>query len=161
MVSRTLHRVIQARMKSITPSTGSKLQRPAHEMRYSVCWFTRSCIAINTMQRAHVPGVSSRVSQVRTIILLFVSFYELLIDFVRLHTGFVPPHWRPRAAKKWDAGYDATAYFLDWIEKRCGEGTIRRLNECMKDSEYEAVIFKDVTGDDVDSMYAMYCEQLE
>jgi hypothetical protein len=87
-------------------------------------------------------------------------FSELLVDFVRLHAGFAPPHWRPRAAEKWDAGYDATAYFLDWIEKRCGEGTIRRLNECMKDSKYEVDIFKHVTGENVTSLYALYCEQL-
>ena len=87
--------------------------------------------------------------------------YERLVDFVRLHAGFAPPHWRPRAAEKWDVGYDATAYFLDWIEKCCGEGTIRRLNECMKDSKYDVDMFKDVTGESVDSLYIVYCEQLK
>lgn len=80
---------------------------------------------------------------------------------MRLHAGFVPPHWKPKVAEKWDAGYDATAYFLDWIEKHCGEGTVRRLNEAMKDSEYEINMFKNVTGESVDSLYALYCKQLE
>jgi hypothetical protein len=78
-----------------------------------------------------------------------------------LYAGFAPPHWRPRAAEKWDIGYDATAYFLDWIEKRCGEGTIRQLNESMKDSKYDVDIFKDVTGESVNSLYILYCEQLK
>ncbi|OJA08603.1 hypothetical protein AZE42_07136 [Rhizopogon vesiculosus] len=86
---------------------------------------------------------------------------EGIADFVRLHAGFIPPHWKPRAAEKWDAGYDATAYFLDWIEKRCGEGTIRRLNEFMKDSKYDNDIFKDVTGESVNSLYTLYCKHIE
>jgi hypothetical protein len=86
--------------------------------------------------------------------------FELLVDFVRLHAGFAPPHWRPRAAEKWDAGYDATAYFLDWIEKRCGEGTIRRLNGYMKDSTYSVKLFERVAGESVSSLYALYCDHL-
>ncbi|KAG2069268.1 plant basic secretory protein [Suillus decipiens] len=86
---------------------------------------------------------------------------EGIADFVRLHAGFAPPHWRPRAAEKWDAGYDATAYFLDWIERRCGEGTIRRLNGSMKDSKYGVELFEKVTGESVSSLYALYCEHLE
>jgi hypothetical protein len=78
-----------------------------------------------------------------------------------LHAGFIPPHWKPRAAEKWDAGYDATAYFLDWIEKRCSEGTIRRLNEFMKDSIYDDDIFKYVTGESVNSLYTLYCKHIE
>lgn len=80
---------------------------------------------------------------------------------MRLHAGFVPPHWRARAGKKWDDGYDATAYFLDWIEKRCGEGTIQKLNGFMKNSTYRVQLFEDATGESVDSLYALYCEQLE
>jgi hypothetical protein len=86
---------------------------------------------------------------------------ELLVDFVRLHAGFAPPHWRPRAEEKWDAGYDATAYFLDWIEKRCGEGTIRKLNGSMKDSRYRVELFEEVTGESVSSLYTLYREHLK
>ncbi|KAJ3118652.1 hypothetical protein HDU96_010636 [Phlyctochytrium bullatum] len=42
---------------------------------------------------------------------------EGVADLVRLHHGLAPPHWRKSArGKKWDSGYDATAYFLDFIE---------------------------------------------
>ncbi|KAG2359669.1 peptidase of plants and bacteria-domain-containing protein [Suillus spraguei] len=86
---------------------------------------------------------------------------EGIADFVRLHAGFAPQHRRPRAAEKWDAGYDATAYFLDWIKKRCGEGTIRRLNGYMKDSKYGVELFEKVAGECVSSLYTLYCEHLE
>ncbi|KAG1739520.1 peptidase of plants and bacteria-domain-containing protein [Suillus lakei] len=70
----------------------------------------------------------------------------------RLHAGFIPPHWRPRVGEKWDAGYDATAYFLDWIEKRCGEGTIRKLQWIHEEFEIQK---------SVSTLYTLYCEHLE
>ncbi|KAG2353582.1 peptidase of plants and bacteria-domain-containing protein [Suillus spraguei] len=68
---------------------------------------------------------------------------EGIADFVRLHAGFAPPHWRPRAAEKWDAG------------------TIRRLNGSMKDSKYGVELFEKVAGESVSSLYTLYCEHLE
>lgn len=46
---------------------------------------------------------------------------EGIADFVRLKAGLAPPHWeKPKTssqrAKKWDAGYQHTAFFLAWIE---------------------------------------------
>jgi hypothetical protein len=60
---------------------------------------------------------------------------EGIADFVRFKAGLSPPHWtRPTSAsqreKKWDAGYQHTAYFLAWIEDVwAGEGAIGMLND--------------------------------
>ncbi|KAJ5729066.1 uncharacterized protein N7483_003574 [Penicillium malachiteum] len=60
---------------------------------------------------------------------------EGIADFVRLKAGLGPPHWkRPKSAseraKKWDAGYQNTAFFLAWIEDVwASEGAIGMLND--------------------------------
>jgi Peptidase of plants and bacteria len=80
-------------------------------------------------------------------------------DWVRLRAGFVPPHWRP-GGDRWDAGYHVTAYFLDWLTERYGEGTVPELNELMKNSPYDERIFKTVTGRKVSKLWKLYKEHL-
>lgn len=82
-------------------------------------------------------------------------------DWVRLHTGLIPPHWKPTGGDKWDAGYQTTAYFLDWLEERYGRGTIQALNQSMRDREYEEIIFREVTGRRVEKLWRFYCEDLK
>lgn len=79
---------------------------------------------------------------------------------MRLNAGYVPPHWKPAGGDKWDKGYDTTAYFLDWVERRCGNGTVRKLNAFMQDRKYDPKIFLAVAGDSVDSLWDMYCNEL-
>ncbi|CAA7268060.1 unnamed protein product [Cyclocybe aegerita] len=86
---------------------------------------------------------------------------EGIADFVRLHENLSPPHWRRRGGGDWDDGYEKTAYFLDWIETRYGEGSICELNECMKDEKYHRRVFKEVTGRPVRKLWAIYCKSLE
>ncbi|KAH9486410.1 hypothetical protein JR316_0000474 [Psilocybe cubensis] len=86
---------------------------------------------------------------------------EGIADFVRLHAGLSPPHWKRTGGDRWDMGYEKTAYFLDWIENRYGEGTIRELNAAMKDTQYHRRIFKELTGRPVRKLWAMYCKSLE
>jgi len=86
---------------------------------------------------------------------------EGIADYVRLHANLKPPHWKPTGGDKWDAGYQTTAYFLDWIEERYGEGTIRELNEGMKEREWSDEMFKEATGRKVDKLWKMYCAYLE
>ena len=78
-------------------------------------------------------------------------------DWVRLQAGLGPPHWKRSPGDKWDAGYEATAYFLDWIEGRYGHGTVQELNESMKDVEYDERIFKVTTGRRVAKLWKLYC----
>jgi hypothetical protein len=60
---------------------------------------------------------------------------EGIADFVRLKAGFFPPHWRrpSRSADlppSWDAGYQRTAFFLEWLEDvHVKPGAIGMLND--------------------------------
>ncbi|KDR85565.1 hypothetical protein GALMADRAFT_218662 [Galerina marginata CBS 339.88] len=87
---------------------------------------------------------------------------EGIADYVRLNEGFAPPHWRKSGGDwcDWDAGYDTTAYFLDWIEKKHGEGTIRKLNQRLKDGNYTNDLFRQITGADVDGLWNDYSATL-
>jgi hypothetical protein len=60
---------------------------------------------------------------------------EGIADFVRLKAGYRPPHWeRPCSSAdlppSWDAGYQRTAFFLEWLEDvHVGCGAIGMLND--------------------------------
>ncbi|KAF9532103.1 hypothetical protein CPB83DRAFT_848347 [Crepidotus variabilis] len=86
---------------------------------------------------------------------------EGIADFVRLSEQLSPPHWKRVAGQKWDVGYEKTAYFLDWIEKNYGDGTIRELNELMKNTDYHRRIFRELTGRPVRKLWVKYCRSLE
>ncbi|KAA1467785.1 plant basic secretory protein [Dentipellis sp. KUC8613] len=85
---------------------------------------------------------------------------EGVADWVRLRSGLIPPHWR-EGGDRWDAGYQTTAYFLRWIEVRYGEGTVQELNARMKEGQYDAGMFKDLTGRGVDKLWSKYCDELK
>ncbi|KAK8051923.1 hypothetical protein PG993_003308 [Apiospora rasikravindrae] len=68
---------------------------------------------------------------------------EGIADWVRLQCGLAPPHWKKERAAKWDAGYQHTAYFLEYLEGRFGEGTVRRLNEKLRVEKYVEKAFLD------------------
>ncbi|KAK0474558.1 hypothetical protein IW261DRAFT_1422849 [Armillaria novae-zelandiae] len=56
------------------------------------------------------------------------------VDFVRLYADLAPPHWSPHSVPdKWDAGYQHTACFLDWLETRYEEGTGWELKVLIKE----------------------------
>ncbi|TFK56765.1 plant basic secretory protein, partial [Heliocybe sulcata] len=82
---------------------------------------------------------------------------EGVADWVRLHADLAPPHWKREPGDKWDAGYQHTAYFLEWVEERYGAGTIRELNEAMKSKEYTDDIFRDATGRKLKKLWKLYC----
>ncbi|CAD6572771.1 MAG: hypothetical protein ASARMPRED_005720 [Alectoria sarmentosa] len=62
---------------------------------------------------------------------------EGIADFVRLKAGLSPPHWKKEGGGQWDAGYQHTGYFLEWIESACGEDSVRKINLALKDKKYE------------------------
>jgi len=62
---------------------------------------------------------------------------EGIADWVRLQSGLVPPHWSQSGEGNWDAGYEHTGYFLEYLEKEYGQGTVRKLNARLRDQIYD------------------------
>ncbi|TVY49479.1 hypothetical protein LOCC1_G000590 [Lachnellula occidentalis] len=87
---------------------------------------------------------------------------EGIADWVRLHAELSPPHWKKEASGKWDAGYQHTGYFLDYLDKRFGEGLIRRLNEKLRIERYEEKRFwTELCGRPVEQLWGDYGDALE
>lgn len=87
---------------------------------------------------------------------------EGIADYVRLKAGFVPPHWRKEGGGDWDAGYQHTGYFLEWLEERTGEGTVMRINERLRGREYkEGEFWTHCCGDDVGKLWGRYGKSLK
>jgi hypothetical protein len=62
----------------------------------------------------------------------------------------------------WDAGYQHTAYFLEYLEKRFGNGTVRRLNEKLRISKYEEKRFwTELVGRPVEQLWGDYAKSVE
>lgn len=81
------------------------------------------------------------------------------LDWVRLRAGLAPLHWNANPGDKWDAGYQATAYFLDWIEGRYGDGTLRELNGKLAQRYDEKTIWTDLTGRTIKKLWKIYCAE--
>lgn len=97
-------------------------------------------------------------------ILLFRNLTHLLfVDWIRLKSGLSAPHWKrgtPKHEDGWDAGYERTAYFLDWVDITHGKGNgsvIRKLNESMAKNAYDKSVWENVTGLSVQSLWEEYC----
>ncbi|CAE6454906.1 unnamed protein product [Rhizoctonia solani] len=87
---------------------------------------------------------------------------EGVADFVRLRAGFAPPHWkRGDSGGNWDAGYERTAFFLDWLERTQGAGTVKRINMGLCEETYqEKTFWKQVAGDSVEDLWEKYKQSL-
>lgn len=86
---------------------------------------------------------------------------EGIADWVRLRCGLAPPHWKQEVKDRWDAGYQHTAYFLDYLERRFGSGTVRRINEKLRLSRYdERTFWPELFAQDVGSLFADYTRTL-
>lgn len=60
----------------------------------------------------------------------------------------------------WDQGYQHTAYFLQYLDLRFGEGTIRRLNEKLRRHKYKGDAFwPELLGQSVEKLYGDYVEK--
>ncbi|KAE8380579.1 hypothetical protein BDV26DRAFT_132949 [Aspergillus bertholletiae] len=102
---------------------------------------------------------------------------EGIADFVRLKAGFVPPHWKRPAsskerAKKWDQGYQHTAFFLEWLEDvRVGRGAVGMLNDRLLRTGYigesetrdsgRPSFWKDLFGSGVNELWDDYGKYLD
>ncbi|KAK4103574.1 BSP-domain-containing protein [Parathielavia hyrcaniae] len=85
---------------------------------------------------------------------------EGIADWVRLNCNLSPPHWKRETGGDWDRGYQHTAYFLQYLESRFGEGTVRRLNDKLRRDKYKAESFwPELLGHSVDKLYGDYVEK--
>ena len=66
---------------------------------------------------------------------------EGIADWVRLNCGLGATHWTRRVDCGWDAGYETTAYFLDYLEDRFGHGTVRKINASLRRDAYDEAVF--------------------
>ena len=82
-------------------------------------------------------------------------------DWVRLHAGLAPPHWRAGTGATWDAGYEATGFFLDWLEDRYGYGVVSELNGLMRVRPWDEGIFKELTGRKIAKLWKLYREYVD
>jgi len=87
---------------------------------------------------------------------------EGIADFVRLNSGLSPPHWSRSSKGSWDAGYQSTAYFLEYLETRYGEGTVRKINEKLRTDKYQAKPFwTELLGRRVDQLWSDYGKAID
>ena len=87
---------------------------------------------------------------------------EGVADWVRMYSGLGPPHWKRVAGQKWDAGYEHTAYFLEYLETRVGAGFVRRLNEKLRIGRYEEKRFwTELCGRTVEQLWSDYQKVVE
>ncbi|KAK6958034.1 hypothetical protein Daesc_000827 [Daldinia eschscholtzii] len=87
---------------------------------------------------------------------------EGVADWVRLQSDLAPPHWsRGQVPAKWDVGYQGTAYFLEYLEHRFGEGTVRRINDKLRKETYEEKAFwTELVGGPVEQLFEDYKKTL-
>ncbi|KAL6807824.1 plant basic secretory protein [Trichoderma sp. SZMC 28013] len=87
---------------------------------------------------------------------------EGIADWVRLHCNLAPPHWKQEVKENWDAGYQHTAYFLEYLERLYGQGTVRRINEKLRVSRYvEDAFWTELFGRKVKDLFANYTKSLQ
>lgn len=87
---------------------------------------------------------------------------EGIADWVRLRANLGAKHWKRDAVPdKWDQGYEKTAYFLDWLEDKFGEGTVRKINEALREKRYKHDSFwTGVVGSDIETLWKDYLHQI-
>ncbi|KAK6428783.1 hypothetical protein LTR95_015072 [Oleoguttula sp. CCFEE 5521] len=91
---------------------------------------------------------------------------EGIADWVRLHAGLGAKHWkaptRISEGESWDAGYERTAFFLDFVEGSCGEGSVRRLNAGLRKGKYdEGKLWEGICGKRIGNLWEEYGAELE
>lgn len=85
---------------------------------------------------------------------------EGIADFVRLKAGLSPPQWRKGGAK-WDAGYQTTAYFLEWVEDEMGVDSVRKINQALETEKYdEQAFWRNLFGKDVEDLWNEYLRSI-
>jgi len=81
---------------------------------------------------------------------------EGIADYVRLKAGLVPSHWKQIKTGKWNAGYNATGYFLDFVQNQAKIPFVQQLNETMWNQPWDPSIIEKMTGKSVEVWWDLY-----
>lgn len=128
-------------MSGVAYTTGSSLDDDHKEIHFSLDYINGILCDSPTRQRDEIQGVL-----VHEMVHCWQwnaqgtapgGLIEGIADFVRLKAGLDPPHWKKECGGDWDAGYQHTGYFLEWIEEKCGEGSVRRINDSLRENKYD------------------------
>lgn len=149
-------------MDGVAYTTGSDLDDDHKEIHFSLEYINKAPCA---RQRDEIQGVLVHEMvhcwQWNGLGTAPVGLTEGIADFVRLKAGLSPPHWKVTRGGDWDAGYQHTAYFLDWIENKFDDGSVRKINHALKDSEYiEDEFWEQLFGIKVADLWEDYSETL-
>lgn len=150
-------------MPGVAYTTGSELDRDHKEIHFSLSYLANIPPA---RHEAEIAGVLTHelvhCFQHNALGTCPGGLIEGVADWVRLRCELVPPHWRREAEGSWDGGYQHTAYFLDYLEARFGEGTVRRLNEKLRLQRYEEKAFwTELVGRPVEQLWKDYADKLK
>ena len=150
-------------MDGVAYTTGSELDNDHKEIHFSLDYLTKLSEArlaneidgVLTHELAHCYQWNGHGTCPGGLI-------EGIADWVRLNCNLSPPHWRRDPGDQWDAGYQHTAYFLQYLEGRFGVGTIRKMNEKLRLQAYEAKPFwTELLGGSVDQLWGDYLEHVK
>jgi hypothetical protein len=148
-------------MDGVAYTTGSDLDSDHKEIHFSVDYIHRAITA--SRKAKEIMGVLTHEMvhcyQYNAYGTCPGGLIEGIADWVRLNANLSPPHWKKEATGEWDAGYQHTGYFLEYLEKRYGEGTIRRMNEKLRIERYEEKKFwTELVGRQVEQLWGDYGE---
>ena len=150
-------------MGGVAYTTGSELDSDHKEIHFSLDYIRNS---IPPARKTHeIMGVLTHEMvhcyQYNALGSCPGGLIEGIADWVRLNSDLSPPHWKKEANGKWDAGYQHTGYFLEYLEKRYGEGLVRRLNEKLRCVKYEEKAFwTELCGRPVEQLWGDYQQKL-
>ncbi|KKA28736.1 hypothetical protein TD95_005181 [Thielaviopsis punctulata] len=89
------------------------------------------------------------------------GFIEGVADWVRLKAGLQPPHWTKHGDCDWDAGYERTGYFLEFLEGKFGPEIVRKMNERLTaEWDGEELFFMALCGKTVGELWDEYKQSL-
>ena len=153
-------------MDGVAYTQGSDLDDDHKEIHFSLDYIARHASDTSKRQRDEIAGVlvheMVHAWQWNALGTAPGGLIEGIADFVRLRAALNPPHWKKEAGGDWDAGYQHTAYFLEWIEGRFGDGCVMRINETLRTKKYEEEGFwNGLFGQTVENLWMEYSKELE
>ncbi|KAL8668651.1 MAG: hypothetical protein Q9168_006733 [Polycauliona sp. 1 TL-2023] len=162
--TRSVTLVLQA-MEGVAYTTGSELDNDHKETHFSLDYISRIPTEPASRRREEIQGVlvheMAHCWQWNGQGTAPGGLIEGIADFVRLKAGLSPPHWKKEKKGDWDRGYQHTGYFLEWIESKFGEGSVRRVNEALMSKRYdEEAFWVDLFGKQVQELWEEYCKTL-